>query len=596
MHPLINDLKNRIIITDGAMGTFYQSLYPDDEELVERAVITHPDRIADIHRRYVDAGARLIRTDSFAVSGPFIETDDEKVRIARTAYRIAKEAAGEDAYVAADIGTVFDPAMEGHVFNDIRPVVDAFLDEGADLFDFETQTQIDGLSEIFAYIKEKNPDAAVLVSFSINKTGMTTGGLSVDNIMRFGATEENIDAYGFNCGVGPSHMASVIAKANMYSDKPFIVMPNAGYPYNLRGRQIYKGDATIFADKISTIVSFGADIVGGCCGTTPEFINKINDAVGSEKPVTKSLSELSGRKVRTFSSFYKKLQSSEKPFIVELDPPFNSDISRVMKSAHTLADADIDMITLSDSPMGRSRMDPMLLGAIMQKDTGVDVMPHVTCRDRNIIGLRGSLLGSYAAGIRHFLMITGDPVPSADRSQITPVFDYNSIRFMNMAKLMNDEVFSDDRIIYGGALNYHGKNVDAIVRRMKLKMEQGCTFFLTQPVYGEEDIERIALLKERTGAKILCGLMPLVSYKNALFMSTEMPGIRVPQSIVDRYSPDMTREEAEDVAKQVSLDIASKMKDITDGYYFMVPFNRVGLIVDIIDEIRVKSSEFRAMS
>ena len=378
----------------------------------------------------------------------------------------------------------------------------------------------------------------------------------------------------------------------MYSDKPFIAMPNAGYPYNLRGRQIYKGNPVFFSEKMKTIVSLGAGLIGGCCGTTPEFIERLSLAFAGKKPAAKNITQLTGKKTRTFSSFYKKLQGGDKPFIVELDPPFNSDISKVMKSANTLADADIDMITLSDSPMGRSRMDPMLLGALMQQETGLDVMPHVTCRDRNIIGLRGSLLGSYAAGIKHFLMITGDPVPSADRSHITPVFDYNSIRFMNMAKLMNDEVFSDDRIIYGGALNYHGKNVDAIVRRMNLKIEQGCSFFLTQPVYGDCDIERIALLKERTGAKILCGLMPLVSYKNALFMSTEMPGIRVPQEIVDRYSPDMSREEAEEVAKQVSLDIATKMKDITDGYYFMVPFNRVQLICSIINEIREKSSKF----
>ena len=213
-------------------------------------------------------------------------------------------------------------------------------------------------------------------------------------------------------------------------------------------------------------------------------------------------------------------------------------------------------------------------------------MPHVTCRDRNIIGLRGSLLGSYAAGIRHFLMITGDPVTSADRSQITPVFDYNSIRFMNMAKLLNDETFSEDRIIYGGALNYHGRNADAIARRMSLKMEQGCSFFLTQPVYGTEDIKRLAYLKEKTGAKIMAGIMPLVSYKNALFMANEMPGIHVPQEIVELYSPEMSREEAEEVAVRVSLDIADKMKETADGYYFMVPFNRVKLICRIIEQIR----------
>lgn len=581
--------QNKILITDGALGTYYQSLYPEDEDIVERAVLKYPDRIKSIHKSYIESGASLIRTDSFAVAGPFIDSDEERVEIARKSYSLAKETieeSGKDCVVCADIGTVFDPAMNGEILTSLRPVIDAFLDEGAAVFDFETQTQTEGLSDIFSYIKEKKPDAEIILSFSINKTGMTTGGLSVDNIMRYGAKEANIDVYGFNCGVGPSHMAQLIEKAAFYIDKPFIVMPNAGYPYTLRGRQIYRGDSDFFTEKIKAIISAGADIVGGCCGTSPEFIEKLSNEFAEKKPEQKSIEAAEKKTTRTFSSFYKKIESGEKPFIVELDPPFDSDITKVMNSAHTLADAGIDIITLSDSPMGRSRMDPMLLGAMMQRETGVDVMPHVACRDRNIIGLRGALLGSYAAGIRHFLMITGDPVPAADRSQITPVFDYNSIRFMNMAKLLNDEAFSKDRIVYGGALNYHGRNADAIARRMSLKMEQGCSFFLTQPVYGDEDIERLSYLKNKTGAKIMAGIMPLVSYKNALFMANEMPGIHVPQEIVELYSPEMSREEAEEVAVRVSLDIADKMKETVDGYYFMVPFNRVKLICRIIEQIR----------
>ncbi|RRF97065.1 MAG: bifunctional homocysteine S-methyltransferase/methylenetetrahydrofolate reductase [Lachnospiraceae bacterium] len=576
-------------MADGAMGTYYQSLYPDDENIVEMAVLDNPDRIKNIHKSYIDAGAVLIRTDSFACVGPFIESDELKAEIASKSYELAREAAkesGRDVIVAADIGTLFDPAMEGHILSDIKPVLDAFLAAGADVFDFETQTQTEGLSEIFSYIKEKNPKAQIIVTFSVNKNGMTTGGLSADNIMQFGASEENIDAFGFNCGVGASHMADIIKKVSFYTDKPFMVLPNAGYPYNLRGRQIFSGDSSFFTEKMKDIVSSGADIIGGCCGTTPEFIKKLGETFSGKKSGERKIVEAFDKKTRTFSSFYKKLVNDEKPIVVELDPPFGSDITKVMNSARTLSKADVDIITLSDSPMGRSRMDPMLLGAMMQKETGTDVMPHVACRDRNLIGLRGCLLGSYAAGLRHFLMITGDPVPAADRSQVTSVFDYNSIRFMNMAKLLNEDDFSADRIVYGGALNYHGRNAEAIARRMKLKMEQGCSFFLTQPVYGDDDIERLSLLKKMTGAKIIAGIMPLVSYKNATFMANEMPGIHVPESIVNLYSPDMSREEAEKVAVSVSLDIADKMREMTDGYYFMVPFNRVKLICDIIKQIR----------
>jgi homocysteine S-methyltransferase len=196
------------------------------------------------------------------------------------------------------------------------------------------------------------------------------------------------------------------------------------------------------------------------------------------------------------------------------------------------------------------------------------------------------MLGDYVNDMRHFLVVTGDPVAKPDRSTITQVFDYNSIKFMGLLKEMNQEQFASCPVIYGGALNYHGANMDAIARRMELKMEQGCSFFLTQPIYSDEDVQRISDLKEKTGAKILGGIMPLVSKKNALFIANEMPGMHVPQEILDAYHQDMSREEAEAVAVQVSVEIAEKLKPVVDGFYFMTPFNRVGLICNIVETIR----------
>jgi homocysteine S-methyltransferase len=293
-----------------------------------------------------------------------------------------------------------------------------------------------------------------------------------------------------------------------------------------------------------------------------------------------------GEQVRTLSSFWKKLQTGEKPFIVELDPPFDIDISKVQSGARMLKEHDVDLLTLSDSPLGRTRMDSLQLAAKLQHEVEIQVMPHVTCRDRNIIALRSHMLGSYMNDIRHYLIVTGDPVPVQDRSTVTAVFDYNSIHFMHLIKEMNHEIFKEDTVVYGGALNYHGLNADAIVRRMKQKMQEGCGYFLTQPIYSEEDIERIQYLKEQTGAKICCGIMPLVSYKNAYFIANEMPGIRVPKEIVDAYKEDMTREESEAIAVEISLSIARKLYSIADGFYFMTPFNRVSLICRIIDRIR----------
>ena len=236
--------------------------------------------------------------------------------------------------------------------------------------------------------------------------------------------------------------------------------------------------------------------------------------------------------------------------------------------------------------MARARMDAGILAAKIQNEVKIPVMPHMCCRDKNVLALRSAILGDYMSGIRQFLFITGDPVARDDRGTVSGVFDFNSIKLMNYVKEMNADVFADEPVCYSGALNYHGANVDAIINRMKLKIAEGCTFFLTQPIYTDEDIERIRYIKEHVNTRLICGIMPLVSYKNAMFVCNEMPGIHITQDIVDKYSPDMTREEAEAVATKISVEIAAKLYDIADGFYMMTPFNRAGLISNIITEIR----------
>lgn len=281
-----------------------------------------------------------------------------------------------------------------------------------------------------------------------------------------------------------------------------------------------------------------------------------------------------------------KFQKNEKVYIVELDPPFQTDVSKVMQGAKLLKENQVDLITLADSPMARARMDAGILAAKIQNEVKIPVMPHMCCRDKNVLALRSAILGDYMSGIRQFLFITGDPVAREYRGKISSVFDFNSIKLMNYVKEMNADVFADEPVCYSGALNYHGANVDAIINRMKLKIAEGCTFFLTQPIYTDEDIERIRYIKEHVNTRLICGIMPLVSYKNAMFVCNEMPGIHITQDIVDKYSPDMTREEAEAVATKISVEIAAKLYDIADGFYMMTPFNRAGLISNIITEIR----------
>lgn len=584
-------LKEHRLITDGAMGTYYEKKYTARSGLAELENLNSPEKIKQIHLDYIRSGARLIRTNTFACNTTFLENIEEVKTCVKAGYRAAEEAvkvSGEDVVIAADLGPIPEADFEEkeHILNEYKIICDTFLEQGAGCFVFETQSDFHYLEPVTAYLKEK-ADVFIIVQFSCDKSGYTKSGLSMERIIQTAAHMDQIDAYGFNCGVEAAHLYQMLKDMTFPNDKYVTALPNAGYPYTLRGKTIYSSNEEYFVEMMEEIAGLGIDIVGGCCGTTPSYIEKISRHLKNvplaKKKIGRILSEGNrGRK----SEFEHKLSRGEKAFIVELDPPFGIDTKKVMEGSRRLKKAGVDLITLADSPMARPRMDAMQLAGAVQRETGVAVMPHVCCRDKNVIALRSVMLGAYMNEIRHFLLVTGDPIPREARGHIKGVFDFNSIRLMEYIKEMNRDVFMEEPVLYAGALNYHGANPDAIIRRMQQKVESGCNCFLTQPVYSKEDIERLTYIKAHIDTKLICGIMPLVSYKNARFVANEMPGIFVPDEIVSRYSEQMSREEAEAVATEISLELAEGLKEVADGYYFMTPFNRASLIAGIIEKIK----------
>lgn len=584
-------LKEHSLITDGAMGTYYEKKYTMKSGLAELENLNCPEKIKQIHLDYIHSGARLIRTNTFACNTMFLENIEEVKACVKAGYRAAMEAvevSGEDVVIAADLGPIPETDFEEkeHILEEYKIICDTFLEQGAGCFVFETQSDFYYLEPVTAYLKEK-ADVFIIVQFSCDKSGYTKSGLSMERIIQTAAHMDQIDAYGFNCGVEAAHLYQMLKDMAFPNDKYVTALPNAGYPYTLRGKTIYSSNEEYYVEMMEKIAGLGIDILGGCCGTTPSHIEEISEHLKkvprAKKKIGRILSEEnSGRK----SEFEHKLSRGEKAFIVELDPPFGIDTKKVMEGSRRLKKAGVDLITLADSPMARPRMDAIQLAANVQRETGVAVMPHVCCRDKNVIALRSVMLGAYMNEIRHFLLVTGDPIPREAKGHIKGVFDFNSIRLMEYVKEMNRDVFMEEPVLYGGALNYHGANPDAIIRRMQQKAESGCSCFLTQPVYSKEDVERLAYIKERIDTKLICGIMPLVSYKNARFVANEMPGIFVPDEIVSRYSEEMSRGEAEAVATEISLELAEELKEVADGYYFMTPFNRASLIAGIIEKIK----------
>lgn len=603
--------QGKQILMDGAMGTYYGEKFQrvgKNPELLNRK---HPERILQIHREYLHAGARLLRSNSFSSNldtlfGKVEGEEEEAVREdklealaanVKAAFRLAQQAIEQehaDAIAVGDIGPIPEQGNADlqELLEEYGAIADALLDAGAEHIWFETFSDFEAILPIAERIKRKS-DAYVHASFCLNKFGYTRSGLSAAGILETAAASGVIDGVGFNCGIGPAHMCQILRKLD-FGDLVISANPNSGYPLMQRGRLDYEENVSYFAEQMEEIAHLGVNLLGGCCGTTPAYIQALSDArLGQgESPARKrAVFGVSAQSdvQKENNAFYKKLVSGKRMVLVELDPPHDGNGEKVVQASMMLKEAGVDALTFSDSPMGKMRADPVLTGAVIQREIGIPSMPHLSCRDRNRLALGASFFGAHLNGIRSLLLVTGDPVPQGLQSGVSSVFDFNSIRLMEYVRQMNLEHFRDDPFVYGGALNYGRSNLEKEIERVQRKCEAGADYFLTQPIFSAEDVERVALIEERTKARIFCGIMPLVSYRNANFMKNEVFGIHVPEEIVSRYGKDMSREEGERTGIAVALEIAAQLSGIGAGYYFMVPFNRASMICEIITEMRGQS-------
>ena len=578
-------LKSSRINADGAFGTYYAKIY-DAGSLPEMANVTAPDRVQAIHTAYIEAGAQIIRTNTFASNTVSLgqDTDDVRNNI-RCAVKIAREAVkGTDVLVAADIGPIPGENMfdKEHIEKEYVDIVNTFKKLGVDIFVFETFPELGFINKAIEAAGDK---CFVITQFAINQFGYSSSGYSARKLIDEAAKNPCIDACGFNCGVGPGHMKKLVQNLINRNDKYFAVLPNAGYPQVVSGRMVFAdNNAGYFAQIMKDMAEEGTDIIGGCCGTTPEYIRQMT-AVTAEVPharVVKQDNEEQKKSNSIDCAFYKG-KEGRKLIAVELAPPLGVDDEKIMDAAFLMKKSGVDVLTFPDSPSGRTRADSILMAEKVSRETGMCVMPHICCRDKNAIAMRSQLLGAHINNINNFLVITGDPIPSMVRSSVKSVFNFDSVGLMNIISDMNQDQFADKPVIYGGTINQGRVNFKVELARVKKKMEAGATFFMTQPVFSDEDIDRLRQIKEETGARILCGIMPFVSLRNATFMKNEMTGINVTDEILSRYSADMTKEQGEETGIQIAKEIIANTSDFVDGYYFSFPFNRVHMLEKILN-------------
>lgn len=587
-------LKKSKLIADGSFGTYYSQKYKT-VDIPEYANITASQRISEIHTEYINSGARLIRTNTFASNTYSLDCSIEQVKEnIKAAYKIAKEAvdkSGKEIFIAGNIGpvpAVFQPDFEA-VEEEYYQIAKTFIDEGADILCFETFTQSEHIMPAIKRIKEEcNP--FIIVQFCVNQYGYSEAGESAERLVSETAFSKCVDAVGLNCGVGPAHMQQILSRINLNNNCFVTAMPNAGYPLLVRNRVKYADNPIYFASKVNDMALLGADIIGGCCGTTPDYIREVAKTVDLTPTVKSDETSANNENEKPVikKSFFRNADGTikdKKLIAVELAPPFGADDKKLLEAAHMLKGLGVDVLTFPDSPSGRTRIDSVLMAQKVKNETGFDVMPHICCRDKNAIAMRSTFLGASINGINNFLIITGDPIPVMARQVVKSVFNFDSVGLMRIADEMNSEALKDSPLTYGGAINQSRRRIESEIKRVQKKMEAGAEFFLTQPVFTAEDAERLRRVKEETGARILCGIMPLVSRKNALFMKNEISGVNVTDEVIERYPENTDREDGENVGVELAKEMIAATRDFADGYYFSFPFNRTYLLKRIIQEV-----------
>lgn len=583
-------LAHKPLLFDGGMGTYYKAAPGAECEL---ANLTDPEGVKRIHAEYLAAGAQAIKTNTFGLPRMAAAQMPGWEELAEAGWKLACDAAEKDAAVFADLGPAPDteaaPASSAYGL-----VAQQFAALGAKNFLFETLSSDVGVVEAVKALRVAVPDAFVMVSFAVLPDGYTREGLLFRDLLHRMEGSGVVDAVGLNCVSAPGAMKKLVQGLGE-TRLPLSVMPNAGYPVVTRARVLYQGRPEYFAREMGLIAAAGVRILGGCCGTTPAHIAALRaelDALPRQTKTTPAakLSTTAAPEVEKDDAFLRKLGKGEKVIAIELDSPRVADLSGYLDGARRLQAAGADLLTIADCPIAQARMDSSLVACRVHRELGMCALPHMTCRDRNLNATKALLLGLYAEGVREVLAITGDPIPTAERDEVKNVYQFNSRKLAQyIVSLAGEGREMPSPMTVFGALNLNARNFDVELRRAVEKLENGMAGFLTQPVLSAQAVENLRKARQTLGerAKILAGIMPVVSQRNAIFMENEINGIHVEEDIIQRFAG-LDREQGEALGLEVSMQMAREALPYADGFYLMTPFNRVALMERLIARLRTE--------
>ncbi|MBN2162084.1 MAG: bifunctional homocysteine S-methyltransferase/methylenetetrahydrofolate reductase [Pontiellaceae bacterium] len=607
MKNILEQLKERPLIFDGAMGTMIYSKGVFINTCYEHLCVTSPKLIQGIHEAYVNGGADVVETNSYGANRLKLQTyglADQLDAINRAAVKLAREAAGEDSYVAGSVGPclksdqLYDERMADELTEVFREHMAVLADEGVDLFLLETFTHVREAQLAAGVAREFN--LPVFVSITVGKDGETRRGEKIEQIVDALNADSNVDGIGINCGIGPAAAFSIAERALPHTTKPFTVMANAGLPQEVEGRMIYMSTPEYFTEYAKSMIQVGVRGVGGCCGTTPEHIAMMAKAVksltGVKKHVTISHIEQEEPDVMVVPmaekcAFAAKLATGEKVTSVEITPPRSIDLKPMLDKCKICKDAGIDAINIPDGPRASARISPMVAALAVEREIGIETVLHYCCRDRNLIGMQSDLLGGYAGGLRNYLIITGDPPKLGDYPDSTPVFDVDAVGLTQVVHNLNhgrdvggNPINPPTGILIGVGANPCAVEPERELNHYLNKIRAGAEYAITQPIFDPDALLRFldAAVARGGNIPVVAGVWPLVSYRNAEFLNTEVPGVEVPASILERMSKATTKEDGRKVGIEIAREICEAISDRVAGYQVSAPFGIVDLALQVL--------------
>ena len=598
------------VVFDGAMGTEIYARGVFINRCFDEVCLTTPDLIREIHHAYVAAGADVIETNTFGANRIWLRGHglaEKTVAINQAGAALAREAAGEAVYVAGSIG----PCLRSNqllVQEHRQEIVDAFVESGqalaeggVDFLLLETFSHIDEL--VLAASSLQHIGLPIMASFTVDARGETVHGRQVEDVLAELNSVSAISILGMNCGTGPAPLFAAAERALPLTDKPFVFMPNAGQPEGVDGRVLYLVTPEYFTSYAKRFIQLGARGVGGCCGTTATHIRDAARAVHAlggikeyiqiqPRKETVALPAVAVVPMKEKSPFGAKLARGERVSSVEILPPRSWDLSGMLARVSVCDAAGIDAINIPDGPRASARISSMIAAIKVQEALRIEPILHYCCRDRNLIGMQSDLLGGYAAGLRNFLIITGDPPKIGDYPDVTGVFDVDSIGLVRVANGLNHGVdIGGNRIdppcglLLGVGVDPCAVDLAHEIERFQRKIEAGAEYAITQPVFDAEALlrflDRLDRLEQRI--PIVAGVWPLVSLRNAEFMRNEVPGVVVPDWILERMRACSTREDGIRAGVAIAREMCARISDRVAGFQVSAPFGKVELALEVLE-------------